>query len=534
MENNPSVTPTKSALSKSPVTPYFSIAILTIATFMEVLDTTIANVAIPRIAADLAVPVADATWVLGSYLVANAAILPISGWLATRFGRKRYFMACIALFVLSSVLCGLSTNLETLVFFRVIQGLSGGGLAPSEQAIIADSVPPEKLGRAFSIYATCIFFAPIIGPTVGGFITDNLSWHWIFFINLPVGIISLILVYLFVHESEETLKTAAAERLKNSSIDWIGIILFVGGIACLELVLEQGPKEGWFESNLIIAGAIAAFFALLIGATWEWYRKNPAVDIEMFKHRHFASACVLLFFVGFVFYGSVFLIPYLAQTLLDYTATNAGLVLLPGAIVSLIMMPVVGYLVDATDARRIIFFGFLISIVIMWYLCSLNLNISFGDLAMMRALQTFGFSFLVASINTVAYYNLPAGKNNSASALLNLVRNVGASLGFAATGTLLLQRTQVHINNLSYHASNYNPNFTEAVGNLTRTLKQQGLTALEARNLSYDALWEMLVKQASMKAVIDAFQTFLIVLIFVAPLVFLLKAKRSNDSSGGH
>lgn len=306
MENISSATETQSSTAPPQINPYFVIAILTIATFMEVLDTTIANVAIPRIAADLSVPVADATWVLGSYLVANAAILPISGWLATRFGRKRYFMACVIVFIASSLMCGFATNLPMLVFFRIIQGLSGGGLAPSEQAIIADSVPSDKLGRAFSIYATCIFFAPIIGPTFGGFITDNFSWHWIFFINLPIGLISLLLVYLFVHESEEVLKKAEEQRRKNASIDWIGIILFVSGIACLELVLEQGPKEGWFESNLVFGGAIGAFFALLIGITWEWYQENPAVDVEMFKHRHFAVACFLLFIVGFVFYGSLF------------------------------------------------------------------------------------------------------------------------------------------------------------------------------------------------------------------------------------
>lgn len=523
-----------SEVSRSSSGLYVSIVILTIATFMEVLDTTIANVAVPRIAGDLSVAPSDATWVLGSYLVANAAILPISGWLATRLGRKRYYMICVAGFVASSMMCGLSTNLTSLIFFRVLQGLSGGGLASSEQAMIADSVPPEKLGRAFSIYASCIFLAPVIGPTVGGWITDNFNWHWIFFINLPIGVISLMLTYFFVHESEETLKTAEAKRRESASIDWVGIILFVGGIACLEAVLEQGPKEGWFESNLILIGAIAAFFALLVGTTWEWYQKHPAVDVEMFKHRHFTSACVLLFAVSLTFYGSVFLIPFMAQTLLDYSATNAGMLLLPGAVVSLIMMPIVGYLLDVTDARKIILLGFVLSALVMWYLCSLNLNISFGGLAAARAFQTFGFSFLVASINTVAYYDLPKGKNNSASSLLNLVRNVGASLGFALTGTLILQRTQVHVNNLSYQASNYNPNFVEAINNLTRNLKQQGLTALEAKNLSLEMMWQTLVKQASMKAVLDIFQIFLVLLLLAAPLVFLLKRKKGADSGGGH
>lgn len=534
MENASSVTKLKSFSVASQINPYFSIAILTIATFMEVLDLTIANVAVPRIAGDLSVPFADASWVIGSYLVANAAILPISGWLTTRFGRKQYYMACVCGFVASSLMCGFSTNLGTLIFFRFLQGASGSGLAVSEQAIIADAVPPEKLGRAFSIYASFMFIAPVLGPTVGGFITDNFSWHWVFFINVPIGIISLVLVYFFVHESEVALEAAEQRRREHASIDWVGILLFVGGIACLELVLEQGPKENWFESNLILLGAITAFFALLIGATWEWYQPHPAVDVEMFKHPHFAACCVLMFAVALVLYGSTFLIPYTVQTLLDYSATNSGLVLLPGAIVSLIMMPIVGWLLDVVDARKILLFGLAATILAVWHLSSINLNISFNDLAAARGFQAFGLSFLAASVNTVAYYHLPKGKNNSASALLNLVRNTGASMSIALTVTLLRQRTETHVTNLSYHASNYNPNFTEAIKQLTRNFKEQGLNALQAKNFSYDVMWNELVKQASMKAVLEVFEVFLILFVLAIPMVFLLKNKRSGDSGGGH
>ena len=534
MANASTITEKDSFIVASQINPYFSIAILTIATFMEVLDMTIANVAVPRIAGDLGVSFTDASWVIGSYLVANAAILPISGWLATRFGRKQYYMACVCGFVASSLMCGFSTNIEMLIFFRFLQGLSGSGLAVSEQAIIADAVPPEKLGRAFSIYASFMFTAPVLGPTVGGFITDNFSWHWVFFINLPIGIISLILVYFFVHESDEALAAAETRRREHASIDWIGILLFVGGIACLELVLEQGPKEGWFDSNLILLGAIAAFFALLIGATWEWYHPHPAVDIEMFKDPHFAACCALLFAVAAVVYGSTFLIPYTVQTLLDYTATNAGLVLLPGAIVSLIMMPIVGYLLDTFDARKVLLFGFMVAIFAVWHLMSINLNISFGDLAAARGFQAFGLSFLAASVNTVAYYHLPAGKNNSASSLLNLIRNTGASMSIAMVATLIRQRTETHASNLSEHASKYNPNFVESINRMTQAFKAQGLNALQAKNLAYDKMWETIVKQASMKAVLEVFEVFLILFVLVTPLVFLLKRKREGVSTGGH
>lgn len=529
MEINSSASETNPLENPAPsINPYISIFILTIATFMEVLDTTIANVALPRIAGDLSVAPDDAAWILGSYLVANAAILPISGWLATYFGRKRYYMACVFLFIVSSLMCGLSTSLESLIFFRVIQGLSGGGLAPSEQAIIADTIPAHKLGRAFSIYGFGLAVAPVVGPTVGGWITDTYSWHWIFFINVPIGIVSLILVWFFVHESESAKQAHEKARRAGVTIDWVGILLFVVGIAALEVFLEQGPKEDWFESDFVLILAVIASVSLLVGITWEWYQENPAVDVEMFRHRHFTGAFVLIFAVGFVAYGSTFLLPYMAQTLLDYNATNAGLLLMPGAFVLMIMIPVVGYLIDKVDARKIILFGLVASAGAMWHLSSLNLEIDFYGLALSRVFQSFSVAFLAVSINTAAYYDIPPEKINSASSLLNLSRNVGASLGIALTTSLLAHRTRVHINDLSYHASTYNPNFIESIRRIIIELKQQGLTALQAKSASYGVMWDTLVRQASMQAVIDAFQIFMILFLAVIPFVFLLKGKRKG------
>lgn len=495
---------------------------------MEVLDSTIANVAVPRIASDLSVAPNEAAWILGSYLVANAAILPISGWLATYFGRKRYYLWCVVLFTFSSLMCGLSTDLSTLIFFRVLQGLSGGGLAPSEQAIIADTVPTEKLGRAFSIYAFGIAVAPILGPTIGGWITDTYSWHWIFFINVPIGIISVILVSLYVHESDRAREEHRKARRAGVTVDWVGILLFVVGIAALEIFLEKGPKEDWFESDFILFFGALAFLALIVGVTWEYYQDNPAVDIGMFRHRHFTGACVLIAVVGIVVYGGTFLIPFMAQTLLDYNATNAGLVLMPGAIVLMIMIPLVGQLLDRVDARRVILFGLIASSLALWNLSSLNLNADFYHLAVARVFQSFSISFLAVSINTAAYYDIPAGKNNSASALLNLARNVGGSLGLALTTTFLVQRTQVHTNNLSYHASEYNPNFTAAADKIFQILKYQGLSVWQAQTMSYETLWQTLVKQASMLAVLDAFFIYAILYLAVIPFVFLLRKKRET------
>ena len=519
---------------KPPLNPYITILILTLATFMEVLDTTIANVALPRIAGDLAVTPNEVVWVLGSYLVANAAILPISGWLATYFGRKRYYMACVALFTVSSVLCGLSWSLESLIFFRILQGLSGGGLAPSEQAIIADITPPERLGRAFSIYGFGLAVAPVIGPTLGGFITDTCSWHWIFFINLPIGIISLILTGLFVQESKQAERVQADFREQGGTIDWIGIVLFVTGIAAFEVVLEKGPQEGWFESDFVFVAAIVSFFSILIGATWEYYQKQPAVDILMLKSASFAGACILIFTIGFVTTGSIFLVPFMAQTLLGYTAMDAGMVGFPAAIILMIMIQVVGLLIDKFDIRKIILFGLLISGLAVWNLSSVNLQVDFYTLAWARAFQSFGLAFLAVSVNTAAYYNIKPEKNNSASAILNLARNIGASVGIALTSTIIVVQTQVHINNLGYHASDFNPNYVRALSELATAFKNQGLTIAQSAGLAQGVIWETIVRQASMKAILDAFQFYLILFICVLPLVFLLKKKKPDDSAGGH
>lgn len=522
------------ATEKPPVNPYFSIFILTLATFMATLDTTIINVALPKMAGDLSVTPSELIWVIGAYLVATAAILPVSGWLATYFGRKRYYMISVAAFTISSVLCGLATNLESLVFFRVLQGLSGGGLATSEQAIIADIMPAEKLGRAFSIYALGIAAAPVFGPTLGGFITDTFSWHWVFFINLPVGIISLILSWLFVYESEGS-KRARAEFFKTGkTIDWLGIGLFVGGIAALVIVLERGPREGWFDSEFILLMTLAAFFALLIGIGWEYYQDKPAVDIMMFKNRSFAGACTLIFALGFVMTGSSFLVPYTAQTLLGYTAMDAGMISLPGTILQVIGIQIASLLMDKIDVRKIIFFGLVASTLAVWNLTTFNLNVDFYTLAAARAVQLFSLSFLAVTINTAAYYGLPKEKNNSASALLNLSLTLGSSVGIALTSTVIVSQTQVHINNFSYHTNNFNPSFVEAVRQLTQNFGQHGLNAAQAIGAAYGVIWQDVLAQASMKAILDAINIYLVLFICVLPLVLLLKRKPSQGDSSGH
>lgn len=492
---------------------------------MSVLDAMVVNVSLPKMAADLSSTPTEMIWVITGYIVANAAILPISGWLASYFGRKNFYMACVLAFTLTSVLCGLATNLETLTFFRVLQGLSAGGIAPSEQAIIADITPKEKLGRTFSIYGLGISVAPIIGPTLGGFITDSLTWHWIFFINLPIGILSLILTSLFVHESEKAKQEAEKKTNKNKKIDWLGIFLFISGIAALEIFLSEGPKSGWFDSNFIFFVFIYTLVALAIGFIWEFYQKDPAVDILMFKNRSFSGSCFLIFSVSLVVSGAGFLIPFFSQTLLGYTATASGFIGLPGTVFQLIIIQIIGYLSDKTDIRKIIFCGLVLTTFAGINFSNLSLNNSYSELIWMRIFHSASVAFLATTINTVAYYDVSPEKNNSASALLNLVRNIGSSLGIAITSTIIIVKTPTHINNFGYYTNNLNPNFTQTMENLTRFFQENGETAIAAAGKAQAVIWNEVLRSSTMNAILDAVSVYIILHICAIPVTFLLKKK---------
>jgi DHA2 family multidrug resistance protein len=516
------------------INPVLIIFILTIATFMEVLDTSIANVALPHIAGSLSASQTEASWVLTSYLVANAMILPISGWLATYFGRKRFYMACVVMFVISSLMCGLSTNLAELIIFRIIQGLGGGGLAPSEQSIIADTVPPEKRGLAFAIYGLGVVVAPAIGPTVGGWITDSYSWHWIFFINVPVGIISLLLTWYFVSEPKSTLGERERLEREGFKVDWVGIGLIACGIGALEIVLDEGNREDWFESQFITRMAILAVVTLVVGIIWETRQRFPAVDLSLFKNRNFTSAFTLLFAVGFILFGSTFLLPLMAQTLLGYNALTAGEVISPGGFVVMLMMPVVGgYLIQRIQVRYLILMGLVISALSLWHLTGSNLNVSYSWLAMARIFQASGFALLFVPVNTAAYTGIPQGKTNSVSALMNLARNLGGSFGIAILTTILTRRTQFHINSFGYHTSAYDPEFSARLNQLTQMFVSKGAALPVAENQALNTIWNLIQRQAGMLAFIDAFYVLMIIVMAITPLVLLLK-KNTPQRPQGH
>ncbi len=531
MKTDPAASEPKKTKAAS---PFFQIIILTMATFMATLDSTVANVALPKMSGSLSVTPNEVIWVISSYIVANAAILPISGWLATYFGRKRFYMICVIGFTVASVFCGLSTSLESLVVFRIFQGLFAGGLAPTEQAIIADITPRDKLGRAFGIYALGVSLAPIFGPTFGGYITDILSWHWIFFINLPIGIISLLLTFLFVEETEQATKATEKLRREGKRVDWVGILLFVTGIAAFQLVMDKGSEQGWLESDFILLMASYSFLTLLIGSTWEYYRDSPAVNIMMFRDKAFSGAIILIFVSSFVVSGSMFLIPYMTQILLGYTAMDAGMTGIPATIVQLIMFQIAGYLTDKYDVRKVILAGLVMSVFANIYFLTLNLNMSFNDIVLGRVFLTLGLGFIGTTVNTAAYYSVKPENNNSASALLNLSRNMGASLGIALTSTFLIIRTKVYAANFADHFSMLNENFTRAIEKLADNLKYQGLSLDQASGAAQSVYQQILIKQATMNAILDAFYIYTILFALIIPCVFLLKNKKETENIGGH
>src|SRR5579862_4321277 len=371
---------------------------VTLATFMEVLDTSIANVALPHIAGGLGASQDEATWVLTSYLVSNAIILPASAYLTSFMGRKRFYMICVVLFGISSALCGLAPSLGLLIFFRVLQGAGGGGLAPSEQAILADTFPPEKRGQAFALYGLAVVCAPAIGPTLGGWITDNFDWRWCFFINIPVAIVSLFLTSRIVEDPPHIVEEVKRVQSQGLNLDYFGFALLALGFGSLEFVMDKGQEDDWFGSRVITTFIVVCVLSLLVLIVWELFqirrRHRPILDLTMFRNRNFAVAFVLMFVLGFVLFGTTVMIPQFVQSLLGYTAEQAGLVISPGGLMVMAMMPIVGFLVSRIDPRWMIVYGFAICSAALFTMLNLNLGVSYGYVAMLRVFQAAGLAFL--------------------------------------------------------------------------------------------------------------------------------------------
>lgn len=503
---------------------------VTMATFMEVLDTSIANVALPHIAGNLSAGNDESTWVLTSYLVSNAIVLPISAWLSMRLGRKRFYMACVMLFGISSLLCGLAPSLGALIFFRVLQGAGGGGLAPSEQAILADTFAPAQRGMAFALYGFAVVLAPAIGPTLGGYITDNFDWRWIFFINVPVAILSLFLTSRLV-EDPPYIKE---EGKRKVPVDYIGLGLIAVGLGSLQVVLDKGEREDWFSSPFILWFGILAGAGIVGALIWEYYEKHPIIDLSLFRNRTFAISFLMMFMIGFALFGTTVLIPQLLQNLMGYTAEAAGMVLSPGGLTVLVMMPVVGILVSKRDPRHLAAFGFLVTALSLFYMTTMNLQMDFGTAVKLRVFQSIGLAFLFVPINTLSYTGVSPNQNNAVSGLINLARNIGGSVGISAVTTLLARRSQYHQSVLVGRASNYDPSFRSAVEGLTHALGAAGSTATDATWQAYLQVYLTIQRQASILSYIDTVWIFGIASALMVPLAFLMKKPKAGARAMGH
>src|ERR1700678_3743678 len=408
---------------------------VTLATFMEVLDSSIANVALPHIAGSLSASQDEATWVLTSYLVSNAVILPASAYLTTFIGRKKFYMICVVMFGISSMLCGLAPSLPILIFCRVLQGAGGGGLAPSEQAILADTFTPKQRGQAFALYGLAVVVAPAIGPTLGGWITDNYDWRWIFFINVPIAIISLFLTNRLVEDPPHVKREVKESKKYGLKLDLFGFGLLALGFGSLEFLLDKGQEDDWFGSHVIVFFTITCAIALTTMIFWELHLlkvgNRPILNLTLFKRKTFAIPFILMFVLGFTLYGTTVLIPQFVQTLLGYTAELAGLVISPAGLMMMAMMPVVGFLSSKVDPRKLIAYGFTMLTLALIYMHTFSLGSSFKYIMWVRVFQASGLAFLFIPINTISYAGVPREQNNDVSGLTNLARNIGGSVGRA-------------------------------------------------------------------------------------------------------
>jgi DHA2 family multidrug resistance protein len=516
---------------KPAVNPWLIAVTVSMATFMEVMDTSIANVALRYIAGGLAAGQSESTWVLTSYLVSNAIILPISGWLSSVVGRKRFYMMCVALFTISSFLCGIAPSLGLLLFFRVLQGIGGGGLAPSEQAILADTFEPRQRGLAFAIYGMAVVVAPAIGPALGGWITDNVGWRWIFFINIPVGVLSLFLVHMLVTDSpaavEEHKEVWKSGKLK---VDFLGFGLVALGLGSLQVVLDKGQEDDWFGSQFITFFAVCAAVGILGCIIWElWGTDDPIVDLPLFKNVSFLTTNLAMFATFFVLLGTTQLLPQFTQESLGYDATKAGLILMPGGFLIMCLMPLVGRLVNIVQPKYLIAFGLLVMGMAMVHLTSLDLQISFRTLALARCFQTAGMAFLFVPINTAAYIGLPKGKSNNASALINLMRNLGGSVGVSVAATMLARRSQFHQARLVADVSLTSPGYLAAVHNITGNLLHAGVASLAASQMSLAMIYQSVQNQASILSYLDVFQVLAYGAWIMIPLALLMKRTRPGE-----
>jgi DHA2 family multidrug resistance protein len=512
--------------------PWLIAIVVTMATFMEILDTSIANVSLPHIAGNLSVSQDESTWVLTSYLVSNAVVLPISGWLSTRIGRKRFYMSCVAIFTLSSFLCGMAPSLGWLIFFRVLQGVGGGGLGPSEQAILVDTFAPAKRGMAMAVYGMAVVLAPAIGPTLGGFITDHFDWRWVFFINVPVGILSIFLTSRIVTDPPH-LKDA--KRTQSTTVDWVGLGLIATGLGTLEVVLDKGQELDWFHSSFIVGFSLVAAVTLVSFVLWELQHDNPIVDLKMFRRRSFAVSNMMMLCLGVALFGSTVLLPTYLQVLMGYTAQQAGMALSPGGLLIIAMLPMVGILIGKADPRLMAAFGFSVLSGSLFFMSrKLDLHMDFGTAVELRCIQSVGMAFLFVPIQTISYAGVPPQKNNQVSGIMNLSRNMGGDLGISFVTAFIARRSQQHQAILSLHTTAYDQQFQAGLAGMAAGMQRAGASAYEATHRATLGMYRQLVVQSTQLAYLDALTALGVVAACMVPLVWLAQRPAGRPPAGAH
>ncbi len=501
--------------------------VVTFAAFMEILDTTIVNVALPHIAGGLSSSFDEATWTLTSYLVANGIVLTISGWLGTVFGRKRYFLICFGMFTVCSFFCGMATSLRQLVIFRLLQGFFGGGLQPTQQAIILDTFPPERRAAAFGVTAIATIVAPVLGPTLGGYITDTFNWRWVFLINVPVGIAAVFFASILV-EDPPWLKR------QSGRIDFVGLFLIALGLGCLQIMLDRGEDADWFGSRFIQIMAALGGIGVSGAIGWLLCARKPVVNLAVFKDWNFATGCIFIAATGGTLYAGSVTIPQFAQTVVGYTSTWAGLVLSPGAIAVIFLIPIVGRLMKVLQTRFIIASGFLSIGSAFFFSSGLTPNMDFETLVLMRAAQTAGLAFLFVPISTIAFSTIPRELNGDATALYAMLRNVFGSVGIALASATIIQRTQVHQSYLAQWATPLHQPFNELVAAYQRALIAMGHAASAAHELALGHVYQVYQRQAEILAYSDVFYYVSLVAFAVVPLCFLLSNVKGSGGAAAH
>jgi len=457
----------------------------------------------------------------------------LSAWLSRLMGRKNYYMLSVALFTASSLLCGLAPSLGWLIFFRVLQGTGGGGLAPVEQAILVDTFPAEKRASAFAVYSIAIVTAPVIGPTLGGWITDSYSWRWVFFINIPMGLLSLLLSGALISDPPQFTRERRANKGKLR-VDYIGILLVAVGFGCLEVVLDKGEREDWLQSSFIVAFLVTAIVALVVGVIWELTRKDPVIDLTLLKERNFALASALYFMLFFILFASTLLVPLMLQNLFGYTATDAGLVLSPGALVIVVLTPLMVMILKKVQTRWMMALGFLVIAFASLSMTKVDLTADYNSFVIPRMVLGLGIAFIFVPLNLTAYSYLPPEKNNRASSLINLFRNLGGSFGVAFVATMLARRGQFHQSVLGAHISAYDQTAGGTLRDITGKLVSAGLPPGEALPRAQALIYATVQKQSALLAFLDVFWLLGLLALAAIALVLLIKSVRHASAAAGH